>query len=503
MCKVVPPAGWRPQPWSGRPPGGDRPRAPEVVGWSRRCAARSAAATARARSRASSTRGSSRCSSSTSRLSRLVRRPPAARPAPPHPAAPSRRRSHARPRRRAATDKLSLERYRELAERRGQPRRPRAAAAPPRRRWRRRRLLWSQMVSNVPQNGANGAVPVGLDAGKVRAEAEVYQRRVQEAQATGGKAEKALSPRASSFKSRGNCRAHRPSCRDPPPRRGRPAPAARRAGAAPVCGRSVAPAGRRARPAARHGAVPTAGGKRQRRATTRRRRAAAQGGAGVTADDKQWLLRRHPTGSAARVCPGAARARQGSIPARRTQRPRGRRPRVRRSERAVHGAAERAAEGDGNAEAAPRDRRRARRRRRRRRRAARADADVDVEQRPVATAPASAPPPPSDGAPPPSAPPSPPPDDAAPAAAAAGRTAARAAAAAARWTRPSRTRCSRLPFRRNSIAPLRVNYASLDRPAPAAGPTNRNLSAAVDGVSAAIPPPVYNSVTAPRVPAGA
>ena len=52
------------------------------------------------------------------------------------------------------------------------------------------------MVSNVPQNGANGAVPVGLDAGKVRAEAEVYQRRVQEAQATGGpKAQKDLSAR--------------------------------------------------------------------------------------------------------------------------------------------------------------------------------------------------------------------------------------------------------------------------------------------------------------------
>ena len=187
--------------------------------------------------------------------------------------------------------------------------------------------------------------------------------------------------RASSFKSWELH--HAPNVMSRPASAPRPdfLPAARRAGAAPVCGRPVAAAGRRARPAARHGTVPS---RRRPTATARdhrRRRAAAQGGAGATADDKQWLLRRHPTGSAARVRPGAACARQGSLPARRTQRPRGSRPRdttERKSGTRCGSTVERAAEGTpAPAEAASRDRRRARRRRRRRRRAARADADVN------------------------------------------------------------------------------------------------------------------------------
>ena len=127
-----------------------------------------------------------------------MRRPHAARQPHRHRRTPRRADAHtpalaAAPR----TDKLSLERYRELAEKAwpteafaggGGAAAPTLAEAEV--------AFWSQMVSNVPQNGANGTVPVGLDAGKVRAEAEVYQRRVQEAQATGGKSrEGSLSAR--------------------------------------------------------------------------------------------------------------------------------------------------------------------------------------------------------------------------------------------------------------------------------------------------------------------
>ena len=145
MCKVVPPAGWRPQPWSGRPPKGatDRERS-EVVG--------SVEEVCRALG------GRDREGSVTCELNPRVQpmqlfnksfeqigAPPArpttrdTAPRPPH--APPRRRSHARPRRprRAQTSSASSGTA-SSPRRRGRPRRSRAAAPPPRRRWRRRRL---------------------------------------------------------------------------------------------------------------------------------------------------------------------------------------------------------------------------------------------------------------------------------------------------------------------------------------------------------------------------
>ena len=142
MCKVVPPAGWRPQPWSGRPPKGatDRERS-EVVG--------SVEEVCRALG------GRDREGSVTCELNPRVQpmqlfnksfeqigAPPARSPpstaTPPH--APPRRRSRPpSPPRRAQTSSASSGTA-SSPRRRGQPRRSRAAAPPPRRRWRRRRL---------------------------------------------------------------------------------------------------------------------------------------------------------------------------------------------------------------------------------------------------------------------------------------------------------------------------------------------------------------------------
>ena len=139
MCKVVPPAGWRPQPWSGRPPKGatDRERS-EVVG--------SVEEVCRALG------GRDREGSVTCELNPRVQpmqlfnksfeqigAPPARSPpstaTPPH--APPRRRS--RPPSPPQTSSASSGTA-SWPRRRGQPRRSRAAAPPPRRRWRRRRL---------------------------------------------------------------------------------------------------------------------------------------------------------------------------------------------------------------------------------------------------------------------------------------------------------------------------------------------------------------------------
>ena len=139
MCKVVPPAGWRPQPWSGRPPKGatDRERS-EVVG--------SVEEVCRALG------GRDREGSVTCELNPRVqpmqlfnksfeqigaRSPPAAR----HRLRTPRRADAHTPALAAARAQTSSASSGTASSprRRGQPRRSRAAAPPPRRRWRRRR----------------------------------------------------------------------------------------------------------------------------------------------------------------------------------------------------------------------------------------------------------------------------------------------------------------------------------------------------------------------------
>ena len=142
MCKVVPPAGWRPQPWSGRPPKGatDRERS-EVVG--------SVEEVCRALG------GRDREGSVTCELNPRVQpmqlfnksfeqigAPPARSPpstaTPPH--APPRRRSRPPSPPCAPQTSSASSGTASSPRRRGQPRRSRAAAPAPRRRWRRRRL---------------------------------------------------------------------------------------------------------------------------------------------------------------------------------------------------------------------------------------------------------------------------------------------------------------------------------------------------------------------------
>ena len=139
MCKVVPPAGWRPQPWSGRPPKGatDRERSEVVGSVEEVCRAlggrdREGSVTCELNPRVQPMQLFNK---SFEQIGAPPTRSPPSTATPPH--APPRRRS--RPPSPPQTSSASSGTA-SSPRRRGQPRRSQAAAPPPRRRWRRRRL---------------------------------------------------------------------------------------------------------------------------------------------------------------------------------------------------------------------------------------------------------------------------------------------------------------------------------------------------------------------------